>query len=486
MKINDEVIVKPGENIPADGMIISGRSNIDESMITGESLPVEKNVDSKVIGGTFNTTGSFNFRVEKLGETSVLGKIIKMVEEAQGSKAPIQKLADKIASIFVPTVIVISIITLVAWIVFPDTVQFDMALINFVAVLIIACPCALGLATPTAIMVGTGLGASSGILIKNGEILELMRDLNTIVLDKTGTLTEGKPKVSDVITFDFNENDFLQVLASIENKSEHPIAKAIVDKAKSEGIDIIEPNNFETKSGFGLSAELNGKNYLLGNKKLMKENSIDLSIGEKQYNDFSTLGKTVVFVSGNEKLIGLVTIEDPIKTSSKSAVEELKKKGLKIVMMTGDNQIVAKSLADKIGITDYFANVLPEDKSGKVKELQSNGNKVAMVGDGINDAPALAQADVGIAIGTGTDIAIETSDVTLVKGDLQDVARAINLSAKTIRTIKQNLFWAFIYNSVGIPLAALGLLNPMIAALAMSFSSVSVVSNSLRLKRAQI
>lgn len=486
LRIGDIVIVKPGENIPADGEIISGSSNVDESMITGESMPVEKSVGAKVIGGTFNTSGSFNFKVEKLGDISVLGKIIKMVEEAQGSKAPIQKLADKIASIFVPAVILAAILTFAAWLIFPETIQFDRALINFVAVLIIACPCALGLATPTAIMVGTGLGANNGILIKNGEILELMREIKTVVLDKTGTITEGKPKVSNVLSFDYDESKLMQIIGSIENKSEHPLSKAIVEKAKEYELEFDEPDNFNSKSGFGLFAELKGKQYLIGNKKLMEENSIDLSKIEKKYNDFSNEGKTVIFVSENNRLIGLLTIEDPIKESSKSAIDKLKKNGLKVIMMTGDNELVAAYLASQIGIDDYFANVLPEDKSGKVKELQANGNKIAMVGDGINDAPALAQADVGIAIGTGTDIAIETSDVTLVKGDLNDVVRAINLSGKTIRTIKQNLFWAFIYNTIGIPLAALGLLNPMIAALAMSFSSVSVVTNSLRLKRVRI
>ena len=484
--IGDIVVVKPGENIPADGEIIFGHSNVDESMITGESLPVEKNVGSKVIGGTFNAHGTFNFRIDKLGDTSVLGKIIRLVEEAQGSKAPIQKLADRIASIFVPIVILIAVTTLVSWLIFPEVVHFDQALINFVAVLIIACPCALGLATPTAIMVGTGLGASSGILIKNGEILELMRKMDTIVLDKTGTLTKGKPKVSDVVTIEFDKNSFLQIIASIESKSEHPIAKAIVEETKFKKIKTIEPTNFQSMSGFGLTAELDRKQYLLGNKKLMEANSVELSNGLQNYQAFSNQGKTVIFVAEDEKLIGLITIEDPVKVSSKSAVEDLKKMGLKIVMMTGDNEIVAKSLANKIGIDKYFANVLPEDKSGKVKELQSSGNIVGMVGDGINDAPALAQANIGIAIGTGTDIAIESSDVTLVKGDLKDAVRAINLSGKTIRTIKQNLFWAFIYNTIGIPLAALGLLNPMIAAFAMAFSSVSVVSNSLRLKRAKI
>lgn len=486
LMINDVVIVKPGENIPADGEIISGYSNVDESMITGESMPVAKQIGDKVIGGTFNTTGTFNFSIERLGESSVLGKIIKMVEEAQGSKAPIQKLADKIASIFVPIVILVAIITFIAWLIFPQSIEFDRALINFVAVLIIACPCALGLATPTAIMVGTGLGASSGILIKNGEVLELMKEIKTIVIDKTGTITEGKPKVNNIITYEYNDMNLLHVAASIENKSEHPLAKAIVDKAKEIQIYLSEPNSFQSKSGFGISAELNKKKYLLGNEKLMLENSININKAEKDYIELSNQGSTVIYISENEKLIGLISVEDPIKESSAAAIDALKKKGLNIIMMTGDNDIVAKSIANKVGIENYFSNVLPEEKVNKVKEIQSQGKKVGMVGDGINDAPALAQADVGIAIGTGTDIAIETSDVTLVKGELKDVLRAINLSEKTIRTIRQNLFWAFIYNTLGIPLASLGLLNPMIAAFAMAFSSVSVVTNSLRLKRAKI
>ncbi len=486
LRTGDEVIVKPGENIPADGVIISGSSNVDESMITGESMPVEKNEGSKVIGGTYNTTGSFNFKVEKLGDNSVLGKIITMVEEAQGSKAPIQKLADKIAGIFVPVVILLAIITFAAWMIFPGEIHFNIALIHFVAVLIIACPCALGLATPTAIMVGTGLGASSGVLIKNGEILERVQDIDTIIVDKTGTVTEGKPKVSNLIPINYDENKLLKVIGSIENKSEHPLAKAIVDYVKEKEIEFDEVKRFEAKSGFGLSAGLNGSEFLIGNKKLMGQNEIDLNESDEMYEELSSKGSTVIFAAENHKVIGLIAIDDPVKTTSKEAIQKLRDKGLQVIMMTGDNETAAKALADKVNVKEFFANVLPQDKANKVKELQKQNKKVAMVGDGINDAPALAQADIGIAIGTGTDIAIESSDVTLVKGDLNGVVKAINLSNKTLGTIKQNLFWAFIYNTIGIPLAALGFLNPMIAALAMSFSSVSVVSNSLRLKRAKI
>lgn len=486
LRIGDVVIVKPGENIPADGEIISGKSNVDESMITGESMPVEKSSGSKVIGGTYNTNGSFEFKIENLGDNSVLGKIIKLVEEAQGSKAPIQKLADRIAGIFVPVVILVSILTFIGWLVFPGEADFDIALIHFVAVLIIACPCALGLATPTAIMVGTGLGANSGILIKNGEILERIQKIDTVIIDKTGTITEGKPKVDQIVTKDISEEKFLSIVGSIEKKSGHPLASAVVEYVNKKEIELAEAVEFETMSGFGISAELNGNRYLLGNKNLMKKNEIDTAAIDREFDELSMQGSTVIIAAENKKVIGLIAIKDPVKKTSADSIQKLKSRGLEIVMMTGDNEKTAQALADKLQLDSYFSNVLPEDKANKVKELQKMEKVVAMVGDGINDAPALAQADIGIAIGTGTDIAIETSDVTLVKGDLLTVVKSINLSGKTLGTIKQNLFWAFIYNIIGIPLAVLGLLNPMIAALAMSFSSVSVVSNSLRLKGAKI
>lgn len=480
------VIIKPGEKIPADGIIESGYSAIDESMITGESIPAEKTVGSQVIGGTINKTGSFNFKITAVDKDSVLGQIIKMVEEAQGSKAPIQELADKISSIFVPIVIVIAILTFITWFLFVPDAGFSEALNYFVAVLIIACPCALGLATPTAIMVGTGLGAGLGILLKNGESLEIANKINRIIFDKTGTLTEGAPTVTDIISDNINENEFLKIIGSIENKSEHPIAQAIVQYAKSKGIEFSEVETFNSVTGFGITAVVDGNAYVVGNKYLMKEYSRKTDQFENEFNAFSDEGKTVIFAWKNSELLGIIAVADPIKESSYNAIKQLKESGLLITMITGDNSKTADAIAKKAGITDYLAEVLPDDKANCVKKYQDKGEIVAMVGDGINDAPALAQADVGIAMGTGTDVAIETSDITLVKGNLNGVTKAIILSRKTISTIKQNLFWAFIYNTVGIPLAALGLLNPMIAALAMSFSSVSVVMNSLRLKRSKI
>lgn len=485
LRIGDIVVVKPGEKIAADGKIIKGASAVDESMLTGESIPVEKTEGSQVIGGTINKNGSFDFVVEKLGDNSMLGKIIRLVEEAQGTKAPIQKLADKIAGIFVPVVIVLAILTFTAWLIFGGT-GFDTALINFVAVLIIACPCALGLATPTAIMVGTGLGAGSGILIKNGETLEELRNIQKIVLDKTGTITEGNPTVAEVITKNISRDALLVIVASIENRSEHPLAKAVVEYAKTQKVNIEEANSFESRTGFGVTAKIKDVSYSLGNIKLMEELDVDISDYIDEYGKLSDEGKTIIFISKEKEMLGLISIEDPVKVTSANAVKTLKQMGLDVIMLTGDNEKAAKSIAEKVKIENYRAEVLPQNKIEKVKELQAAGYKVAMVGDGINDAPALAQADVGISIGTGTDIAIESGDVSLIHGDLQDVVKALKLSGKTIKTIKQNLFWAFVYNTIGIPLAALGMLNPMIAALAMAFSSVSVVSNSLRLKKVKL
>lgn len=484
--LGQSVIVKPGEKIPADGKIINGFSTVDESMITGESIPIEKNAGSKVIGGSINKNGTFVFNITALGDNSVLGQIIKLVEDAQGSKAPIQKLADKIAGVFVPAVIGVAIITFFSWLIFDIEHSFVISMINSVAVLIIACPCALGLATPTAIMVGTGLGANKGILIKNGESLEIAHKLTTIVLDKTGTITEGNPVVSDFITFNMQQSELLSIVGSIEKRSQHPIAEAIVKYAESNNVKYYEIESFNNIDGFGISAIVNKNMVIAGNKNLMEQYSISMSVIEKKYEEFTSSGKSIVFVAINGELKGLISIEDPIKTTTKSAVEQIKNLGLDIIMVTGDNKRTAKSIADKIGIDNYFAEVLPEGKSEIIKELQQKGKIVAMVGDGINDAPALVNADLGIAIGTGTDVAIESSDITLIKGDLHDVVSAIKISNKTINTIKQNLFWAFIYNVIGIPLAAFGILNPMIGALAMSFSSVSVISNSLRLKRVKI
>ncbi|MCF8241066.1 MAG: heavy metal translocating P-type ATPase [Melioribacteraceae bacterium] len=486
LQIGHEVVVKPGEKIPADGIILTGYSTIDESMLTGESIPVEKGKNSKVIGGTINKNGSFNYEITAIGDNSVLGQIIRLVEEAQGSKAPIQKLADKIASIFTPSVVLISIITFTGWMIFATENNFNVALINFVAVLIIACPCALGLATPTAIMVGTGLGAKHGILIKNGESLQEAKKISTIILDKTGTITEGKPTVTDIIPIDIEDNNLLQIVGSVENKSEHPIAEAVVSFAKNKNIQFDKLESFQSMSGFGITGILNGDAVAVGNQKLMSEYSINLDAYNETLKELSSLGKTVIYAARNGKLIGIIAVEDPIKKTSEAAISILKQMKLRVVIITGDNSHTAQAIAERVGVDEYLAEVLPEDKVNKVKEFQKDGKTVAMVGDGINDAPALAQADVGIAIGTGTDVAIETAQITLVKGDLMDVVSAIHLSRRTIRTIKQNLFWAFIYNIIGIPLAALGLLNPMFAALAMSLSSVSVVTNSLRLRSTKL
>lgn len=480
----DIVIVKPGNKIPADGEITEGFSAIDESMITGESIPVEKNVNGKVIGGTINKNGSFMFKVTEANNNSVLGQIIKLVEDAQGSKAPIQKLADKIAGIFVPTVIGIAIFTFIVWL-FVGA-DFSQALIHFVAVLIIACPCALGLATPTAIMVGTGLGAKNGILIKNAESLEILNKTSRIILDKTGTITEGKPKLVNTINIDIDKNELLNIVAHVEKKSEHPLSQAIVNGIELNNIENGSVESFANYPGMGLTALFNGKNVIIGNQKLMSEFGIAADEIKENFVDVFNDSKTVIFVAIDEKIKGLLVIDDPIKSDSAEAVKKLLSMNIKLSLATGDNKSSAESIAKKVGITDVYYEVLPREKSDIVKKYKDKNEIVAMVGDGINDAPALALANVGIAIGTGTDVAIESASITLMKGSLKDIHKAIVLSHKTIRTIKQNLFWAFIYNSVGIPLAALGLLNPMFAALAMSLSSVSVVSNSLRFRKAKL
>lgn len=486
LELGDVVIIKPGEKIPADGIIVIGNSTIDEAMITGESLPVERSINEKVIGGTINLNGSFNFRVTQTGNNSMLGQIIKLVEQAQATKPPIQKLVDKIAGIFVPVVIIIAIITFVGWILFSSDHSFTNGLINFIAVLIIACPCALGLATPTAIIVGTGLGASKGILIKNAESIESAHKISTVILDKTGTITEGKPYVTDIFTFDYNEIELVKIVASLESKSEHPIAKAIIEYANKNNINIEPVNTFMNHSGFGVTGIVNEKTVIVGKIDFLKDYSIKPGQFAQHYDSISAEGKTVICVAIEGELRGFISIEDKIKEDSLQAISSLEKMKIKTVMVTGDNFYTAQSIASKVGIKEFKAGVLPNEKANIVSKYQKENHIVAMVGDGINDAPALAQADVGIAIGTGTDIAIESSQITLVKGNLRDVVKAINLSKHTIKTIKQNLFWAFIYNAVLIPLAALGVLNPMIAALAMSFSSFSVVTNSLRLKRIKI
>ena len=483
--IGDIAIVKPGGKIPADGKIKSGFSTIDESMITGESIPIEKIVGSKVIGGTINKTGSFEFEVVAIGDNSVLGQIVKMVEEAQGSKAPIQKLADKIASVFVPVIILIAILSFLGWL-FLGSGGLNTALINFVAVLIIACPCALGLATPTAIIVGTGKGAQNGILIKNAESLEVFYKIDTIIFDKTGTITTGKLIVSSIYTNGITEEELLRIAGSLEQRSEHPLAQAIVSYAKSNRIIFDKLEKFESLIGSGLKGIVNGNEILIGNITLMENNSINTAEFKTTVAKRSEGGKTLVFISINKNLKGFIALEDELKSNAAEVIDKLKTMKLKTILLTGDNNRSAKNISKKVGFDDFNAEVLPGDKNKIVSKYQNDGRVVAMVGDGINDAPALAQSNIGIAMGTGTDVAIESADIVLISGNLNGVIKSIKLSRLTLKTIKQNLFWAFIYNIIGVPLAALGLLNPMIAALAMSFSSVSVVSNSLRLKRKKL
>ena len=479
---DDIFIVRPGEKMPVDGVILKGATSVDESMLTGESMPVEKIPGNAVVGGTINMDGSLEVRATAVGKETVIAQIIRLVEEAQGSKAPIQTLADKVASVFVPAVIVIAVVTLALWLLIGG-IPFSSALINFVAVLIIACPCALGLATPTAIMVGTGRGATQGILIRNAESLERAHGIQTIILDKTGTLTEGKPSVTDFIPLNGHERlAVLRHAASVENRSEHPLARAIVDYAVREGIVPGDVESFKAVSGLGVRAAMNGTEIVVGSPSYTKDQAIDIGAAEKEIVRFASEGKTAVLVAINGTAAGVFGISDTVKSTSREAVEKLKRLGISVVILTGDSAATARSVAASLGIDRVIAEVMPREKAAHVRRLQAEGAIVAMAGDGINDAPALAQADVGIAMGTGTDVAMETADITLMNGDLLNVVHAISLSKKTIRTIKQNLFWAFVYNVVGIPVAALGLLNPMYAAAAMALSSVSVVSNSLRLR----
>ncbi len=489
--VGDLVIVRPGEKIPVDGIVKDGKSFVDESMITGESIPVEKKTGDEVIGATLNKSGSFKFETTKVGKDTALAQIIKLVQEAQGSKAPIQRLADVISGYFVPVVISIAILTFMIWYIFGPNPALTFALLNFVAVMIIACPCALGLATPTAIMVGTGKGAEKGILIKGGESLETAHKINSIVFDKTGTLTKGEPEVTDIVPLDkFSAKEILFYTGSAEKKSEHPLGEAIVRKAMSEGIELRDSLEFDSIAGFGIEAKIDGKDVLLGNQKMMDERKIETKNLASKAQELAQDGKTTIYVSIDGKGSAIIAVADTLKENSKEAVQQLHQLGLEVVMLTGDNRRTADAIARKVGINRVLSEVLPEDKVYEVRKLQNEGKIVAMVGDGINDAPALAQADVGIAIGTGTDIAMEASDITLIRGDLSGVVTAIKLSKNTIKIIRQNLFWAFIYNVLGIPIAAgvlypfFGiLLNPMIASAAMAFSSVSVVSNSLRLRR---
>ena len=489
----DLIIVKPGTKIPVDGIITEGSSYIDESMVTGEPMPVQKKIGDNVVSGTINTTGAFTFKATKVGSETLLAQIIRMVEDAQGSKAPIQALADKISSVFVPIVLVIAFLTLGIWLLvgsqylgFSQALSFG--LVSFVGVLVIACPCALGLATPTAIIVGVGKGAKEGILIKDAATLEKLHKVDTVIVDKTGTITIGKPTLVDIENFSNLKNDeFISIIASLENKSEHPIAHAIVDYAKENNIKTEEVSGFEGLQGKGIKGIINGTESFVGNAKLI--NDLGLVFDVSKLEQFTLQGKTPVILATKEKVFGFVMVADEIKRESKQAVADLHKLGIRVVMLTGDDEKAAKYMASLVGIDDVVAHVLPQDKLTKIKELQSQGRIVAMAGDGVNDAPALAQADVGIAMGTGTDVAIESAGITLLGGDISKLVKAVNLSKITMRGIKQNLFWAFIYNIVGIPLAAgvfypiFGwLLNPVFAGLAMAFSSVSVVSNSLRIK----
>lgn len=495
VRTGDLVIVRPGEKLPVDGVISSGYSSIDESMITGESIPVEKSVNDKVIGATINKTGTFEYRATKVGKDSTLAQIVKLVSEAQGSKAPIQKLADIISGVFVPIVISIALLAFVLWIIFGPAPAFTFALVIFVTVLIIACPCALGLATPTAILVGTGKGAENGILIRDAEKLEIFGKTKVFIFDKTGTLTKGKPEVVELIeTTDLKELEILKYAVSIEKGSEHPLAEAIVKYAQEKQVEIVKPTKFNALPGFGVEGIVENNNIYLGNRKLMKRENIKLDINlEERIKKIETEGKTAMMLALEKNIVGIFTVADIIKDESKETISKLHELGIKTLMITGDNERTAKAIAKEVGIDNVLAEVLPEKKAGEIKRLQNNKKIVAMVGDGINDAPALAQADIGVAVGTGTDVAIEAADITLISNDLRKVVEAINLSQKTMRTIKGNLFWAFIYNVIGIPVAAgvlypfFGiLLNPMIASGAMAFSSVFVVLNSLRLRGARL
>ncbi len=510
----DLVLVRPGEKIPVDGEIIEGMSAVDESMLTGESLPVDKKPGDQVVGATINKHGALKFRATKVGKDTALAQIIKMVEEAQGSKAPIQRLADQISAYFVPAVLVIALLTFAVW--YALTGDFTLALMNMTAVLVIACPCALGLATPTAVMVGTGKGAESGILIKGGEHLEKAHQLTTVVLDKTGTITRGEPSLTDVVALvgtgdhasgldgsGLAEDEILRLAAAAEKNSEHPLGQAIVRGAQSRGaqsrgaeghgldsrgseggvVDLPVATEFEAIPGYGLRAVIEGREVLVGNRKLMRSRGMDPEPAEAALAALESQGKTAILVAVDGRLAGLVAVADTVKVNSARAVAELKKLGIEVVMITGDNRRTAEAIGHQVGIDRILAEVLPEDKASEVQKLRQGGQVVAMVGDGINDAPALATADLGMAIGTGTDIAIEAAGITLMSGDLMGMVAAIKLSKQTMRAIKQNLFWAFFYNVIGIPVAAIGWLSPMLAGAAMAFSSVSVIANSLRLKR---
>jgi Cu+-exporting ATPase len=489
IKRGDTLRVRPGEKVPVDGVVLEGTSAVDESMVTGEPMPVVKNAGDQVIGATVNTTGSFLMKAERVGADTLLSQIVQLVAEAQRSRAPIQKLADKVSAYFVPAVMMIAVLTFLIWSFWGPEPRLAYALVNAVAVLIIACPCALGLATPMSIMVAAGKAAQSGVLFKNAEAIEILRDVDTLVVDKTGTLTEGKPKLAAVVTLPgIDEASMLRAAASLERSSEHPLAAAIVAGALERGFELTTATAFESITGKGVRGEVDGRRVALGNESLFNDQAADSL--QTRADEMRRVGQTVMFVALDGQIAGLVAVADPIKASTPEAIKQLHHEGIRIVMLTGDNLATARSVADSLDLDDVFAEVLPQQKREVVVKLQAAGHKVAMAGDGINDAPALAQADVGIAMGTGTDVAMESGDVTLVKGDLRGILRAINLSRATMRNIKQNLFFAFLYNALGIPIAAgvlypvFGmLLSPMIAAAAMSFSSVSVIGNSLRLRR---
>ncbi|SIR16394.1 heavy metal translocating P-type ATPase [Halanaerobium kushneri] len=502
----DIMLVKPGEKIPTDGEIVEGKTSVDESMATGESMPVERKVGDEVIGATVNQNGLIKVKATKVGKDTFLSQVVKMVEEAQGTKVPIQEFADKITGIFVPTVLIIAALTFVSWLIFPDAFRevgfwaqsflpwvspelgtVTLAIFATIAVLVIACPCALGLATPTALMVGSGIGAENGVLIRKGEAIQTMKDVHTIVFDKTGTITKGKPEVTDLIAAEnSSQNKLLQLAASVEAGSEHPLGEAIVRGAKDREINIKEIKNFNSVIGKGVKAEVEGKEVLVGSRKLMEEAGIDTNSFEEDLKRLENEAKTAMLAAADGKMLGVVAVADALKEDSIKAIAELKKLGLKTAMITGDNQRTAEAIAREVGIDHVVAEVLPDGKVDKVKELQSKFGVIAMVGDGINDAPALTQANVGIAIGTGTDIAIESSDITLVRGDLSSVITAVKLSRATFKKIKQNLFWAFFYNLIAIPVAILGLLHPVIAEMAMATSSISVVTNANLLRRENV
>ncbi|MFD1361061.1 heavy metal translocating P-type ATPase [Lentibacillus salinarum] len=480
--VGDRLMVKPGEKFPVDGTVVKGKTSVDESMITGESLPVEKDVQSDVIGSTMNKNGTIEMETTKVGKDTALASIVKVVEDAQGSKAPIQRLADVISGYFVPIVVGIAILTFIVWIAFVQPGAFEPALVASIAVLVIACPCALGLATPTSIMVGTGKSAETGILFKGGEHLERTHQLDAVILDKTGTITKGKPEVTDFT----GDDETLRLLASAEKGSEHPLAEAIVAYATEQDIAIAEADSFEAVPGRGIKATVADQKILVGTRKLMNEHNVAISGANDDMASYETDGKTAMLIAVEGEYRGIVTVADTIKETAVKAIRQLHEQGLETIMLTGDNELTAQAIARQVGIDQVIAQVLPEEKADKVKEIQLEGKKVAMVGDGINDAPALAVADIGIAIGTGTEVAIEAADVTILGGELLLIPKAIGISKATIKNIRQNLFWAFAYNSAGIPIAAIGLLAPWIAGGAMALSSVSVVTNALRLKRVKI